>query len=392
RDFYAEVIKEVNALNKAVMAIDIPSGLNADTGQIMGTAIKADLTVAFGYPKVGELLFPGADLVGRLVRVDIGIPEMVAGRVPGYCSMTEPTDFLNLLNPEREDIHKGNRGHLLILAGSKGKTGAAALTSLGAVRAGVGLVTLGIPESLNHIMEVKLTETMTTPLPETAEGSLSLEALKKIDPLLEGKTALAIGPGLSTHEETAALVRQILKKTTLPVVIDADGINALAGNLSVLEGRQAPTILTPHPGEMGRLIGVKSADLQNNRIDCSARFVDEWECHLVLKGARTLITDPDGTLHVNPTGNPALASGGTGDVLTGLIGGFLARGWPPATAAMGGVYLHGLAADLLAEEMGGTGILAGELLNVLPELMSLLSQGEWPMEQQPPHADFYRPL
>jgi len=392
RGFYGKIIDEINALSKPVMAIDIPSGLNADTGQIMGKAVKADLTVTFGFPKLGQLIFPGADLVGRLTRIHIGIPDAVVKRVPGKYNMTEPDDFINLFGIEKGNIHKGNRGHLLILAGSTGKTGAATLTALGALRAGAGLVTVGLPESLNAIMESKLTEAMTVPLPETSEGSISLEAEGDINGLMAGKTAVALGPGLSTNDETITLVRHVVGRCRLPMVIDADGLNALSGAPDVLTDCGDSAILTPHPGEMGRLTELKSAEIQADRVGTAIRFVEEYGCFLVLKGARTLIAGPDGEIHVNPTGNPALSSGGTGDVLTGLIGGFLARGWPMQKAAVGGVYMHGMAADLLAEDMGQSGILAGELLSVLPALTASLLRGEWPLESPPPHEDFYHPL
>jgi len=392
RGLYAEVMEEVNSLDKPIMAIDIPSGLNADTGQIMGAAIRADLTVTFGFPKLGQLVFPGADLIGRLVRIDIGIPDTITNQVPAAFHMIEPDDFCDLFKNEKQDIHKGNRGHLLILAGSTGKTGAATLTALGALRAGAGLVTLGVPKSLNPILENKLTEAMTVPLPETGDGSISLEADGIIKELMEGKTALAIGPGLSTNSETFGVVRDIVASCPLPMVIDADGINALSGELNVLANSKEKIILTPHPGEMGRLIGHTSGDIQHDRVGTVIHFVKEYGCYLVLKGARTLIGEPNGEIYINPTGNPALSIGGSGDVLTGLIGGFLARGWPVAKAAIAGVYLHGMAADLLAEYMGQAGILAGELLNVLPKLTSSLGRGEWPLESMPPHEDLYHPL
>ncbi len=392
RAFYGQVIEGVNSSGKPVMSIDIPAGLNADTGQVMGAAIKADLTVTFGFPKVGQLVFPGAGLVGRLTRVDIGIPDNVANRVPTSCHMTEPEDLSPLFSHEKQDIHKGNRGHLLVLAGSTGKTGAATLTALGALRAGAGLVTLGVPKSLNPILENKLTEAMTVPLPETPEGSISLDAEEEINGLMEGKTALAIGPGLSTNAETAGIVKNLVSGCRLPLVIDADGLNALSGDLNALGNCNERTILTPHPGEMGRLTGLKSSAVQDDRIGTAIRFVKDYGCYLVLKGARTLIAEPHGEIHVNPTGNPALSSGGAGDVLTGLIGGFLSRGWSMAEAAIAGVYLHGLAADLLAEHMGQAGILAGELLNVLPGLMASILHNEWPLENPPLHADFYHPL
>lgn len=392
RGFYRKVIEDVNLLDKPVMSIDIPSGLNADTGQIMGVVMKADLTVTFGFPKIGQLIFPGAEFVGRLARIDIGIPESIGRQVPESARMSEPNDLHLLLTTEGQDIHKGSRGHLLVLAGSTGKTGAATLTAFGALRAGAGLVTLGVPKTLNSILESKLTEAMTVPLPETPEGSLSLKAEKEINVLLKGKTALALGPGLSTHRETTALVRKIVKTCRVPMVIDADGLNALSEDIKVLAECKGGAILTPHPGEMGRLTGLKITDIQDDRVGTAQRFVEEYGCHLILKGARTLIAEPGGTLYVNPTGNPALSSGGSGDVLTGLLGGFLARQWPMKEAGITAAYLHGLAADYLSEDMGQTGVLAGELLDVFPELMHALTLGEWPLENPPPHADLYHPL
>ena len=392
RGLYGRVIEELNRANKPLTAIDIPSGLNADTGQVMGVAVQADLTVTFGFPKVGQLVFPGAGLVGRLVRTDIGIPDAVADRIPCRYRLTEARDFHDLFASDKPDIHKGNRGHLLVLAGSTGKTGAATLTSLGALRAGAGLVTLGIPKSLNPILENKLTEAMTFPLPETAESSLSLEAEKEIFRLMEGKSAVAIGPGLSTHGETISLVKRIVARCPLPMVIDADGLNALASDLAALTKCRGRAILTPHPGEMARLAGIRNSDVQADRIGAAEAFARKHGCCLVLKGARTVVAEPDGQVHINPTGNAALSSGGSGDVLTGLIAGFLARGWPPGKAAVTGVYLHGLAADRLSEDMGQSGILAGELLDVIPGLASSLARAEWPLRQPPMERDFHHPL
>jgi ADP-dependent NAD(P)H-hydrate dehydratase / NAD(P)H-hydrate epimerase len=385
--FYGQVIEDVNRSGRPVAAVDIPSGLNADTGCIMGVAVKAALTVTFGFVKIGHVVFPGAERVGRLVRVDISIPWAVSERVPERVRMTEPDDFSPFLKGEMPDTHKGHRGHLLVLAGSTGKTGAATLTATAALRAGAGLVTLGIPEGLNPIMEVKLTEAMTVPLAQTKEGTLALRAREAIEGLFPGKSALAIGPGLSTHPETVALVRHLVAHCPLPMVIDADGLNGLAGALGVLDGRKAETLLTPHPGEMGRLAGLSSAEVQGDRLGVATRFSRDHVCWLVLKGARSLVSGPDGQVYVNPTGNPALASGGSGDVLTGLIGGFLARGWPMERAGLAGCYLQGLAADRLARRMGSVGVLAGELPDAVPFLMEALSQGRWPLDSPPPHRD-----
>ncbi|MBW2064980.1 MAG: NAD(P)H-hydrate dehydratase [Deltaproteobacteria bacterium] len=392
RGFYRDVIEIVNSMEAPVMSIDIPSGLDADSGQVLGSAIRAALTVTFGFPKLGQVIFPGIDYVGRLVRVDIGIPGPVADRIPGKYRITEPSYFVELLRIRRKDIHKGNRGHLLVLAGSTGKTGAATMTCLGALRAGAGLVTLGIPRSLNPVLEGKLTEAMTFPLPETPDGSLSIEAEDDVMRLMEGKTALAIGPGLSTNQETSELILRIIKACRIPMVIDADGINALSKDPRILASCGSKAVLTPHPGEMGRLLGKGTAEVQADRIGTALDLARNSSCFLVLKGARTLIANPEEELYVNPTGNPALSSGGSGDVLTGLIAGFLARGLPMMESAVAGVYIHGLAADLLAEDMGESGILAGELLDAVPLITASLVQAEWPLQSPPLHADFYQGL
>jgi hydroxyethylthiazole kinase-like uncharacterized protein yjeF len=387
KGFYGHVIEDVNRSGRPVAAVDIPSGLNADTGCVMGVAVKAALTVTFGFAKIGQVVFPGAEQVGRLVRVDISIPRAASDRVRGKVRMTEPNDFSSFLKGERPDIHKGSRGHLLILAGSTGKTGAATLAAHAALRGGAGLVTLGIPEGLNPVMEVKLTEAMTVPLAQTSEGSLALKARESIEGLFSGKSALAIGPGLSTHPETAELVRYLVAHCPLPMVIDADGINAFADALEVLDGRKGETLLTPHPGEMGRLVGLSTSQVQENRMDVAAHFSEDHGCWLLLKGARTLLSGPDGRVYVNPTGNPALASGGTGDVLTGLIGAFLARGWPMERAGLAGCYIHGLAADRLASRKGSVGVLAGELPDAIPFLMEAFSQDRWPLDSPPPYGN-----
>lgn len=392
RGFYGTVIDDINASGKPVLSIDIPSGLSADSGQVLGTAVQADLTITFGFAKLGHMVYPGAEKTGDLIGIDIGIPDWVSDKVPQKCTLTEPAHFLNRLRHEKDDIHKGNRGHLLILAGSVGKTGAATLAALGALRAGAGLVTLGVPETLHPILEVKLTEAMTVPLPETGTGCLSLKAWEDIQTLFAGKTAVALGPGLSTHPGTVSLVRKIASECPLPMVIDADGLNAIAGSMEVLKQTAGRTILTPHPGEMARLSNLQTSDIQKDRIAAAAGFVDACGCFLVLKGARTLVATPDGNLYVNPTGNPALASGGSGDVLTGLIAGFMARKLSLEEAAVAGPYVHGLSGDFLSARMGTSGVLAGELLDAVPTIMDCIGQGRWPLETPPLHGDFYRTL
>jgi hydroxyethylthiazole kinase-like uncharacterized protein yjeF len=244
------------------------------------------------------------------------------------------------------------------------------------LRVGTGLVTLGIPESLNPILEEKLTEVMTEPLPETKEKTLSLDSQKQILNLTSRKTALAIGPGLSLNPETIRLVHQVVRRNTLPTVIDADGLSAVAGKIDILEKKKAEIILTPHPGEMARLLGMKADEVQKDRIETSRKFAREHEIILVLKGSRTLVADHGGDVFINPTGNPGMASGGMGDVLTGMIAGFLAQGIPPLEAAKMGVYLHGLAGDYAAFLKGERGMAAGDVIDHVPLVLRALGSGK----------------
>lgn len=262
--------------------------------------------------------------------------------------------------------HKGDFGHVLVLAGSAGLTGAAALCSLGALRAGAGLVTLGIPKSLNDVMEAKLTEAMTRPLPETKDRTLSLQALPEILSLIERSDAVAIGPGLSQQTQTRQLVRQLLPRITKPCVVDADGLNALADEIAVLKRVSLPMILTPHPGEMGRLVQLSASDVQRDRQRIAAEFAAHYRMVVVLKGHRTIVANVDKDGYLNETGHPGMASGGCGDVLTGMIAGLLAQHLPMFDAARVGVYLHGLAGDLVAAQQGSVGLLASDLLDRIP--------------------------
>lgn len=274
-----------------------------------------------------------------------------------------------LLRPRAPETHKGDVGHVLVLAGSEGLTGAAALCSLGALRAGAGLVTLGIPKSLNDIMEVKLTEVMTTPLPETKARSLSLQALPEILDLIERVDVVALGPGLSQQPETKRLVQQLLPRVTKPLVVDADGLNAVAEEPKVLSRLTLPIVVTPHPGEMGRLIRLSAQDVQRDRERIAKEFATKYKVIVVLKGHRTVVANVDGELHINDTGNPGMATGGCGDVLTGAIAGLLGQGLSLFDAARLGVYLHGLAGDMAAEEIGEVGLIASDLLDRIPEAL-----------------------
>lgn len=372
----AKAIRFINTLKKPIVSVDIPSGVEGSTGRVSGEAIRADFTITFGLPKIGLVIYPGAEYVGWLEVADIGIPKRFLRDKKIKVNLITKEEISSYLKPRKPDTHKGTYGHLLVIAGSVGMTGAATLTSqaaslcFGALRSGVGLVTLGIPEGLNEIMEVKLTEGMTLPLPETKKKTLSLKAEKKIIEFSKRADALALGPGLSTNEETKQLVRNLIKKISFSMVIDADALNALVGHLSILRPATRdprPAIITPHPGEMARLIGKKAKEIQENRIKVARNFAKRYKVIVVLKGARTVISDPEGNVYINPTGNPGMASAGVGDVLTGMIGSSLTQRREPLEAAKTGVYLHGLAGDLAAQERGEESLVASDLLEKLSQ-------------------------
>lgn len=364
---FREAIEAINSSGKPVLSVDIPSGIG-DNGEVLGVAVKADKTVTLALPKRGIILFPGAEYAGEIIVADIGIPCQLLS-APSLTLIT-PSLLKEKLPKRPPEAHKGTFGHLFVLAGSLGYTGAGAMCCEGALRVGTGLVTLGIPASLNDIMEVKLTEAMTYPLPETREQSISAQALPLIRAKLERCTALAIGPGLSTNPDTCKLVRNLLEQLELPAVIDADALNCLAGGEINFPGKRF--ILTPHPGEMARLVGTDVKSVQSDRVNWAKRVAEETGCVVVLKGARTVVADPQGECFINPTGNAGMASGGMGDILTGMIGGFLAQGVSPLHSALLGVFLHGLCGDLAKEEMGEEAMLAGDIVRFLPKAFQIV--------------------
>lgn len=375
RGLYAEVIEIINHSDASVFAVDIPSGVDGSSGQICGMAVQADLTVTFDHAKIGHGANPGAACVGRLEVVDIGIPAAGRPQLKSDVLLTDAVDAAGWLPPRPLGGHKGSFGHLLILAGSTGKTGAAALAGNAAVRGGCGLVTVGTPASVHDILESKLTEAMTSPLPDEY-GFLTPEAQEHITELLVGRQALAVGPGLGQSEGLRELFEWLLVTAELPTVIDADGLNLLAGRLELLKQRTGPpVILTPHPGEMARLSGLSIAEIEADRYRVAVEFAAEQDVVLLLKGARTVIAAPDGRVSINGSGNDGLASGGSGDVLTGLVGSLLAQGLEPFIAASLAAWLHGRAAELVASGQGVAGMAASDLLHQLPAARRELSEG-----------------
>lgn len=365
----AEVVRRINAADKPVVAVDIPSGLNADTGQAEGEVVSASMSVTLACPKLGHFLYPGRSFTGPLKIVDIGIPSgaIDAENVEVHLISDE---YVNDTLPQRAaDAHKGSCGKVFILAGSKGMTGAAALAGNAAVRSGAGLVYVGCPESLNDILEVKLTEALTRPLPEVSRKRvLARRALGEVMKYISDVDAVAVGPGLSQHFETQELVRRVIARRDKPTVLDADGINAFAKDNSTLRENHASLIITPHVGELSRIVGAPIAEILADRKTWAKKAAAMFNCVCVLKGAPTFVAEPSGTVCLNPTGNAGMASGGTGDVLTGIVVALLGQGLAPFDAACCGVYLHGLAGDLAADELGQMAMCASDMIDCLPEV------------------------
>ncbi len=360
---HAAAIEILNTSGVPVVAVDIPSGVEADTGMVRGPAIRAATTVTFGAPKVGALLFPGATHAGAVHVADIGFPEDL---MTSDILLVEPEDVRSLLPIRDPQAHKRRTGVVLIVAGSRLMSGAAWLVAQGAYRAGAGLVTAAVPEGIAPVLQSRLAEATFIRLPEGPAGSVAESAWATLERKLDGFDAVAIGPGLSTEDETPAFVRRLIRESPVPVVADADAINAFAGRPGELAERASDAVITPHAGEFGRLFGMPSSEILEDRIGLARKAAVETRSVVVLKGPRTLIALPDGEVRVNPTGSPVLATGGTGDVLTGAVAAYLARGLRSPDAATVAVYLHGLAGEIAGETFG-EGSVSADLARALPE-------------------------
>jgi hydroxyethylthiazole kinase-like uncharacterized protein yjeF len=380
--FLLEVARDINACfpHARVVAVDLPTGVSADSGELPGETVHAHASVTFTAPKLAHVFPPACERAGEWLVKPIGTPPEAMEHDPSLTlNLTCPESLAWLTQPRNAVAHKGNFGHVLILAGSVGKTGAAAMAARAALRSGAGLVTVATARSALPIIAALGVEFMTEPLPETDAGTISLRAFDhgRLDKLVEGKSVLAIGPGIGTVLETAELVRTAVNRYDLPLVLDADGLNAFAHCISAFRsagGYELPAVLTPHPGEMSRLTGEPIADIQKRRVETARDFATHHKVHLVLKGFRTLSAAPDRQVWVNPTGNPGMATGGTGDVLTGLIAGLLAQ-YPrrtPIEVVAAAVYLHGLAGDLAARKFGQASMIAGDVIETIPEAFAAL--------------------
>lgn len=367
----AEFITRINALGLPVVAIDVPSGIDATTGAFCGAAILASCTVTMALPKLGLYLGAGSDHAGDVVVVDIGIrPERVT-RMAIMTDLLTETEISPLLPQRSPGANKGNFGHVLIVAGSTGKMGAGILAARGCLRSGAGLVTYAVPETAFEKFDAALPEVMIEALPDHHSGALHSNGLAKLDALLKGKTAVVLGPGIGTSKETAQVVHHLLQTVQVPMVIDADALNCLEENpgwFSLLAERH---ILTPHPGEMARLVQKTTAEIQSDRLGVAREFAVQHASTLVLKGRHSIVASRQ-RIAINPTGNPGMATAGMGDVLSGIIGGLLAQGLSPDDAARAAVFLHGLAGDVI----GGQGLLASDVANAVPKAVQMVQAGE----------------
>jgi len=359
---YEDVIKLINTSRKTVFSIDIPSGINGDTGQVMGIAVKANYTTTFGLPKTGNLLYPGYDYVGKLYVTHISFPPIIQNSDQLKIATNDPAPI-----PVRhKNTHKGDYGKVLFIAGSSNYLGAPYFAALSFLKAGGGLSYLATPANVSAFIGNKGSEIVFVPQKETDSGSISLENKLQLLQFSENVDMVVIGPGLSLNTETQTLVRALCAEINKPLLIDGDGITAVANDLGCIKKREAPTILTPHLGEMARIVGQNIEDISNNKINVLQNTAQELNATIVLKGAHSLIGYPDNRVFVNLSGNPGMATAGSGDVLTGTIAAMYGLGFSINDAVRIGVFLHGFAGDLAATEKGEDGLMAGDIMNQLP--------------------------
>lgn len=385
----AELLTVLNESAVPVVAIDIPTGIDADTGDVLGTALRADHTFTMGGLKRGLLLRAGREHAGAVHVVDISMPPEGFSREVTATFQLERGDIDHWLPRRPLDVHKYQLGSVFVLGGSTGMSGAAAMASEAALRSGAGIVHCGIPASLNPVMEMKLTEVMTIPFKETGEGSFGLADFDVMLERVNQSTVTVLGPGISRQYETQNLVRRLIERATRPLVIDADALHALIGHVGILQQTQATIVLTPHMGEFARLVAQTSDDIDAKRMDIAQTFAVEFGVTLVLKGAPTVVATREGQVYVNPTGNPGMATAGAGDVLSGIIAGFIAQGAEAARAACCGVYLHGLAGDHAKSSVGEHGLIATDIIRSFAEVLRD-SAPQRRTDAQDPHAQAAR--
>jgi len=367
RGHFGDVVEAINDSGAVVVAVDLPSGLSADSGEISGPAVVADLTVTFAAPKLCHVFAPACELIGELSIVDIGIPREEIDGLEGALELITPEECGAALGPRDPDTHKGSYGRVLIVGGAPGMAGAAALAARGALRGGAGLVTVAAPDSVADVVAGLVAEALVRPHDADAEGGLSVAAQPGLQTLAEVADVLAVGPGAGTSSDTQEVIRGLVGGARVPVVLDADGLNAFCGDVPALRAVGPPCVLTPHPGEAGRLLGCPTAEVQSDRLGAVRELAERSDAIVVLKGYRSLVCDRHGRVAINPTGNPGMATGGSGDVLTGLIAALIGQGMEPYAAARVGVFLHGEAGDIAARTVGEISLIASDIIAALPE-------------------------
>jgi ADP-dependent NAD(P)H-hydrate dehydratase / NAD(P)H-hydrate epimerase len=367
---YKSVIGWINNASGKKVSIDIPSGVNADNGEVENLAVKADLTVTMGLRKIGLITGKGMSYTGKIEVIDISIPNEVVALQKSKTYVVHAEDVRRILPTRPLNAHKHSVGKIFVLAGSRGLTGAAAMTSTSAMKAGAGAVILGTPKSVYPILAKKLIEVMVEPLEETNEGSLSSSAYSSIQKHLRWADLLVMGPGLSRNRETQQLVWKIVKEFDKPILLDADALNCLAENINLLKQHASrQIIITPHTGELSRLTNIKPEKIERDRVVIARKVAKQFNLTLVLKGAPTVVADPNGEVYINSTGNPGMATAGSGDILAGVIAGLWAQGMDTTAAAYVGVYLHGLAGDFAKKRYGEKSLMAMDIQENLPEAL-----------------------
>ncbi|MFI5252477.1 MAG: NAD(P)H-hydrate dehydratase [Bacteroidota bacterium] len=373
---YANAINAINKSQAIKIAIDIPSGLNANTGLIIGMAVKADLTVTIGMNKHGLTLSKSREYAGTLDVIDMGVSSNIISLKNTDTFLIQSSDVKKLLPKRSITAHKYSFKKVYILAGSTGFTGAAAMAANSALRTGAGMVILGTPRSVYPILSRKLTEIIVDPLDNTSDGTISLSALTAIKEKIDWADIVIVGPGLSKNKETQVVVREVLKTPSKSFLIDADGLAAIPLNSAVWRSKSRKKfILTPHIGELSRLIGVPSVEIENRRIEVARETAKKLKVTLILKGAPTVTASNDGKVYINSTGNPGMATAGSGDVLSGIIGGLLSQGLDEPEGAYAGVYLHGLAGDLAIDHYGEKSLMATDIYEYLPSAIKHIEMG-----------------
>jgi len=376
KPFFKKIIDIINTNKTTVYAVDVPSGVIVNTGQVLNAAVRADHTITFGAPKIGLFVYPGAEFAGQVYIADIGIPTHLIENLKTITHLTSPFYMSAHVLKRRADAHKGACGKVLAIGGSMGMSGAVCLAGSSALRTGAGLVRLAVPETIADVVEKKFTEGVTLPQPDV-DGALSELCLDDLKEKITQAHAVILGPGMGVRGPARKVVEQVLIAARVPVVVDADALNCLAAlkSLGFLKKLKAPVILTPHPGEMARLLKSSTEAVQADRLGAARAFAKKHKVTLVLKGAYSIIASPEGIVYVNPTGNAGMATAGSGDVLSGVIGALAAEGLDAFAAAVCGAYIHGQAGDTAAQQRGERSVTAGSISAALTLVMKKL-EGE----------------